>query len=168
MFHVPGQWASGTVKSDRSDGEENIPQVARLLGLRNQVQPEDVTLRFDQPISTESAERVRRQMLHFACSRGLEPALDTPSHVLGLTMQPLTGNTNRTSLSIPQPGDNTRTHNHHNHLNRDSVPYEEYLRQGEGMAVGRRREDGGRMAGDGRERGTRPKKRHKAGFEFRT
>ena len=83
-------------------------------------------------------------------------------------MQPLTGNTNRTSLSVPQPGNNNRTHNHHNHLNTDPVPYKEYVQQWEIMAVGGRRDDEGWLAGDGRERGTRPKKRHKAGFEFRT
>ena len=95
--------------------------------------------------------------------------LETSNHILGLSMQPLTGNTNQTSLNVSQPNnDDDRTHNHHNHLNTNPVPYEEYLQQWDIMAVGGIRDNEGRMVGDGRERGSGLKKRHKAGFEFRT
>ena len=94
--------------------------------------------------------------------------LTMPNHVLGLTMQPLTGNANRTYLSEPQPDSSSRTHTNHNHLNTDPVPYEEYQQQLEVMVVGGRWDEEGQMAGDGRERGNRLRKRHKAGFEFRT
>ena len=51
-----------------------------VAGLRNQLQLEEVTLRFDQLISTE---RVRRQLMHFAYSRGLEPVLETSKSCFG-------------------------------------------------------------------------------------
>ena len=63
-----------------------------------------------------------------------------------------------------QPMDRTHTHNR---LNSDPVPYEEYLQQWAAMAVGGQTEDGESMQGDGRERGSKPKKRQKAGFQFR-
>ena len=43
-------------------------------GLRKQAQLEEMTIRFGQLISTEG---VRRQMIHFAYSRGLGPVLET-------------------------------------------------------------------------------------------
>ena len=66
---------------------------------------------------------------------------------------PPTGNTSRTSLHVPQPTNNNRTHNHDNHLTTDPVPCEEYLQQWDIMAFGARKDDEGRMTGDGRERG---------------
>ena len=94
--------------------------------------------------------------------------LNAFNRILGLTMQSLTGEANQTTptLSLNQPMN--RTHKHHNHLNSDPVPYAEHLQQWDAMAVGGQRGDGGRMQGDGRERGSRPKKRQKAGLGFRT
>ena len=54
--------------------------VVGVAGLRNQAQLEEVTIRFDRLVSTE---RVRRQMIHFACSRGLGPVLDTSKSYFG-------------------------------------------------------------------------------------
>ena len=124
-------------------------------GLRRQAQLAELTMLFEQLISTE---RHRRQMIQFACSRGPGPVLTTFNPIPGLTMQPLARNANRTSLRVPQPDTNNRTHARRNPLNTDPVPYEEHCHPWEIIAVGGRRDDEGRMAGDGRERGSRPKR----------
>ena len=88
-------------------------------GLRRQAQLAELTMLFEQLISTE---RHRRQMIQFACSRGPGPVLTTFNPILGLTMQSLTGNANRTSLRVPQPDTNNRAHTHHSQLNTDPCP----------------------------------------------
>ena len=93
-------------------------------GLCKQAQLEEMTICFDQVFPTEG---VGRQRIQLAYRRGLGPVLATFNHILGLTVQPLTRNANRTSLSVPHPGNNNRTHNHHHHVSTDPVPYEEYL-----------------------------------------
>ena len=91
-------------------------------GLQQQARLEKLTILFEQ---LDSTEQVRRHMFSFAYSRGLGPVLTTSHHMLGLSMQPLTGNTNRTPLSGPQLDSSSRTNAHHNHPNTDPVPYED-------------------------------------------
>ena len=106
-------------------GRQQPVQECRLgeVRLRKQAQQEEMSIPFAQLVSREG---VRRQIINSAHDRELGPVPKTSNHSWGLTVQPLTGNANRAPLRVPQPSSNNRTHTHHNPLNTDPVPCEEY------------------------------------------
>ena len=116
-------------------------------------------------------------MITFVYNRGLGPVsnentaahraphraggiLNAFNNLLGLNMQLLTRN-----RGLIQTLDHTRDPLL---LHTDPVPREDYLQQWDTMVGGGQRGLRGRRQGDGRERGSRPKKGQTAGFEFRT
>ena len=104
-------------------------------------------------------ESIRPQMIIFAYERELGPVQTAFDHILGLAMHPLTWETDQTALDLTQPLNRAQTHDH-------LISCKEYLHQWDAMAVGGRGRHGNRCR-DGREWRNRPKKRQKAGFEFR-
>ena len=88
-----------------------------------------------------SRKRIRRQMVIVAYHRELGPAQTAFSHVVGLTMKPLTWQSDRTALDLTQP------------VNSNPVPSEAYLQQWDAME--------GKGAVD-------PRKGKKTGFGFWT
>ena len=105
-----------------------------------------------------SREGIRRSMISFAYQRELEPVNTAFDNISGLTMQPLTWESNPSARNPTHQM--SRAHNH-DRLTSTPVPYEAYLQQGDAMAVGGDGNPWDWMQGDGRERGSGPKKRQK-------
>ena len=107
-------------------------------------------------------ERVRRQMIGFAYSRGLSSAHGLAQPISEQLIYPLEEYALHTPLGTPRPHVSQQTHTHGQH---STVPiaYEDYQQQWALDVEEDRRDRGGLVDSDGRERGNRPKKRYKLG-----
>ena len=103
-----------------------------------------------------SKEQVRRQMIAFAYSRGLNPA-----HISEQVIQPLVEHDSGAPSGSPMPKVNPAPSPQTSHGHHSTIPmtYGEYRQQWKVVVVGNRRDGEGLVTSDGRERGNRPNKR---------